>query len=191
LETNQTENPSEEKEPAAKVKKAVTEKTTEKPEKPASEKTEKAEKPAPSRPARTKPAEKKATAKPREAEAKGKSAPKKEEKISAPPAQIPDPTETPEDETEHGGTESPESAEPVHETKKHAHFSSRMLNRGTPEELEKKKRKKIEWYEEKLHAEESIAGAAEALEEFRKKYPEHDAEIEKIVRLLKNGNQGE
>lgn len=52
-------------------------------------------------------------------------------------------------------------------------------------------RKKIEWYEEKLHAEESIAGAAEALEEFRKKYPEHDAEIEKIVRLLKNGNQGE
>ena len=52
-------------------------------------------------------------------------------------------------------------------------------------------RKKIEWYEEKLHAEESLAGAAEALEEFRKKYPEHDAEIEKIVRLLKNGNQGE
>lgn len=52
-------------------------------------------------------------------------------------------------------------------------------------------RKKIEWYEEKLHAEESIAGATEALEEFRKKYPEHDAEIEKIVRLLKIGNQGE
>ena len=146
METNQTENPSEEKEPAAKVKKAVTEKTTEKPEKPASEKTEKAEKSektAPSRPVRTKSAERKTTAKPREAEAKGKSAPKKEEKISVPPAQIPDPTETPEDETEHGGTESPESAEPVHETKKHAHFSSRMLNRGTPEELEKKKRKKL------------------------------------------------
>ncbi len=146
METNQTENPSEEKETAAKVKKAVTEKTTEKPEKPASEKTEKAEKsekPTPSRPVRTKSAERKTTAKPREAEAKGKSAPKKEEKISAPPAQIPAPTETPEDETEHGGTESPESAEPVHEAKKHAHFSSRMLNRGTPEELEKKKRKKL------------------------------------------------
>ncbi|MBD5636787.1 MAG: DNA-binding protein [Clostridia bacterium] len=52
-------------------------------------------------------------------------------------------------------------------------------------------RKKIEWYEEKLHAEESIAGAMEALEGFGKKYPEHEAEIEKIVRLLKNGNQGE
>ena len=73
METNQTENPSEEKETAAKVKKAVTEKTTEKPEKPASEKTEKAEKSektAPSRPVRTKSAERKTTAKPREAEAK-------------------------------------------------------------------------------------------------------------------------
>lgn len=54
-----------------------------------------------------------------------------------------------------------------------------------------KVRKKIEWYEENLHAEENISGAIEALEAFGKKYPEHEAEIEKIARLLKGGNQGD
>ena len=46
-------------------------------------------------------------------------------------------------------------------------------------------RKKIEWYEENLHAEEMISGALEALDAFLKKYPEHGAEMEELVRLLK------
>ena len=52
-------------------------------------------------------------------------------------------------------------------------------------------RKKIEWYEENLHAEDIISGTLEALEAFSKKYPEHGAEIEEIARLLKNDNEEE
>ena len=47
-------------------------------------------------------------------------------------------------------------------------------------------RKKIEWYEENLHAEEMVSNALEALEAFSKKYPQHGAEMEKIARILKN-----
>ena len=46
-------------------------------------------------------------------------------------------------------------------------------------------RKNIEWYEENLHAEEMISGALEALSAFLKKHPEHGAEMEEVVRLLK------
>ena len=52
-------------------------------------------------------------------------------------------------------------------------------------------RKKIEWYEENLHAEEMISSAIEALESFSKKYPEHEAEIEEIFKRLKTENQEE
>ena len=47
-------------------------------------------------------------------------------------------------------------------------------------------RKKIEWYEEKLHAEDTISGAVDALESFQNQYPEHGAEIAKIIKLLKS-----
>ncbi|MBD5636479.1 MAG: HAD-IC family P-type ATPase [Clostridia bacterium] len=132
METNQTENPSEEKEEAAKVKKAATEK--------APEKTEKAEKAAPSKTTRARSVGKKTpSAKPAEAETGEKPAPKAEEK-AVKPAEEAEATVQTEAEGEANKTE---SAEPVHEVKKRAHFSSRMLNRGTPEELEKKKRKKL------------------------------------------------
>ena len=49
-------------------------------------------------------------------------------------------------------------------------------------------RKKIEWYEENLHAEEMITNALEALEAFSKQYPQHGAKMEKIARILKNEN---
>ncbi len=52
-------------------------------------------------------------------------------------------------------------------------------------------RKKIEWYEENLHAEEIASGAIDALNAFGKDHPEYGAEISKIIRLLKNENQGE
>lgn len=47
-------------------------------------------------------------------------------------------------------------------------------------------RKKIEWYEEKLHAEEIISNAADALEALQNKYPAQSAEIGEIARILKN-----
>lgn len=47
-------------------------------------------------------------------------------------------------------------------------------------------RKKIEWYEEKLHAEEMISGALDDLEAFQNKYPEHRAEVGEIAGRLKS-----
>ncbi|MDE6411500.1 MAG: HAD-IC family P-type ATPase [Clostridia bacterium] len=135
METNQTEKPSEEKEEAAKVKKAATEKTP--------EKTEKAEKAAPSKTTRTKPAEKKSEkpkAKPVKEEAEKKPAPEKEEEKATEQAEAALNAE-PQAEGEAGKDESLEIV-PEGETKR-PHFSSRMLNRGTPEELAKKKRKKL------------------------------------------------
>lgn len=52
-------------------------------------------------------------------------------------------------------------------------------------------RRKVEWYEEKLHAEDTIAGALNALEAFQKQYPEHGGKIGEIVRILRGEGQGE
>ena len=50
-------------------------------------------------------------------------------------------------------------------------------------------RKKIEWYEENLHAEEVISGALAALECFMKEHPEHGDQIHRITKILKNDNE--
>ena len=50
-------------------------------------------------------------------------------------------------------------------------------------------RKKIEWYEENLHAEAIISNALDALDTFEKEHPDHAAEISRIAQILKNENE--